>query len=74
MLTSGAYMVAVAADKILVNPATLTGSIGVFQQSFGIKELADKAGISARCSGQLIPDSILRFSSAATGEMPSLNA
>lgn len=48
MLTSGAYMVAVAADKILVNPATLTGSIGVFQQSFGIKELADKAGISAR--------------------------
>jgi hypothetical protein len=25
------------------------------------------------CSGQLIPDSILRFSSAATGEMPSLN-
>jgi len=26
------------------------------------------------CSGQLIPDSILRFSSAATGEMPSLNA
>jgi len=26
------------------------------------------------CSGQLIPDSILRFSSAATGEMPPLNA
>jgi len=25
------------------------------------------------CSGQLIPDSILRFSSAATGEMPPLN-
>ena len=25
------------------------------------------------CSGQLIPDSILRFSSAATGGMPSLN-
>ena len=29
---------------------------------------------SWQCSGQLIPDSILRFSSAATGEMPSLNA
>jgi len=26
------------------------------------------------CSGQLILDSILRFSSAATGEMPPLNA
>ena len=26
------------------------------------------------CSGQLIPDSILRFSSAVTGETPSLNA
>jgi len=31
------------------------------------------AGVAC-CSGQLIPDSILRFSSAATGEMPSLNA
>jgi hypothetical protein len=30
-------------------------------------------GGGAMCSGQLIPDSILRFSSAATGEMPSLN-
>lgn len=48
MLTSGAYMVAVAADKILVNPATLTGSIGVFQQSFGLKNLAEKAGVTAR--------------------------
>jgi len=28
----------------------------------------------SNCSGQPIPDSILRFSSAATGEMPSLNA
>jgi len=30
-------------------------------------------GTVSGCSGQLIPDSILRFSSAATGEMPSLN-
>ena len=28
---------------------------------------------NGQCSGQLIPDSILRFSSAAMGEMPSLN-
>ena len=48
MLTSGAYMVAVAADKIFVNPSTLTGSIGVFQQSFGFKDLADKVGVHAR--------------------------
>lgn len=36
------------------------------------EERADAS--AALCSGQLIPDSILRFSSAATGEMPSLNA
>jgi len=30
-------------------------------------------GRKTSCSGQLIPDSILRFSSAATGEMPPLN-
>jgi hypothetical protein len=30
-------------------------------------------GVEPLCSGQLIPDSILRFSSAATGEMPPLN-
>ncbi|UDL03742.1 DUF4236 domain-containing protein [Marinobacter sp. CA1] len=28
---------------------------------------------SGECSGQLIPDSILSFSSAATGDMPPLN-
>ena len=32
------------------------------------------APIVGMCSGQLIPDSILRFSSAVTGETPSLNA
>ncbi|WP_420390689.1 hypothetical protein [Marinobacter sp.] len=38
-------------------------------------QLLDPAtGTGTFCSGQLIPDSILRFSSAATGEMPSLNA
>lgn len=37
-------------------------------------QVQDRGSLSAGvCSGQLIPDSILRFSSAATGEMPSLN-
>jgi len=45
-----------------------------------IREITDRYPVTnvrvfgSVCSGQLIPDSILRFSSAATGEMPSLNA
>ena len=35
MLTSGAYYVSVAADKIYVNPSTITGSIGVIMKGFG---------------------------------------
>lgn len=48
MLTSGAYMVAVAADAIYVNQATLTGSIGVISRSFGFVDLMQKAGVEAR--------------------------
>lgn len=48
LLTSGAYYVAVAADKIYVNPNTLTGSIGVVMKGFGFVELMKKVGIERR--------------------------
>tara|TARA_R110000868_G_scaffold124939_2_gene329936 strand:+ start:706 stop:1626 length:921 start_codon:yes stop_codon:yes gene_type:complete len=48
MLTSGAYYVAVAADKIYVNPNTLTGSIGVIMKGFGFVDLIQKLGVERR--------------------------
>lgn len=48
LLTSGAYYVAVAGDKIYVNPNTLTGSIGVIMKGFGFVELMKKLGIERR--------------------------
>lgn len=48
LLTSGAYYVAVSADKIYVNPNTLTGSIGVIMKGFGFVELMKKVGIERR--------------------------
>jgi protease-4 len=48
MLTSGAYFVAVAADKIYVNPSTLTGSIGVIMKGFGFVDLMKKIGVERR--------------------------
>ncbi len=43
---SGGYYVALAANKIVANPATLTGSIGVIMELSNIKELLHKIGIS----------------------------
>lgn len=48
LLTSGAYFIAVAADKIYVNPNTLTGSIGVIMKGFGFVEAMKKVGIERR--------------------------
>lgn len=48
MLTSGAYMVAVSADKIVVNRSTLTGSVGVITHGFGFSGLMDKLGVERR--------------------------
>lgn len=47
-LASGAYYVAVAADKIYVNPNTITGSIGVVMKGFGFPELLKKLGVERR--------------------------
>jgi protease IV len=48
MLASGAYYVAVGADKIYVNPNTITGSIGVIMKGFGFPDLIKKVGIERR--------------------------
>src|SRR6266571_1051141 len=45
---SGAYYVAVAADKIYVNKASLVGSIGVIMDGFGFVGTLDKLGIERR--------------------------
>jgi protease-4 len=43
---SGGYFVALNADKIVAQPATITGSIGVFAGKFVLSGLFDKIGIS----------------------------
>jgi protease IV len=43
---SGGYYIALPANKIVANPATLTGSIGVIMELSNIKELLHKIGIS----------------------------
>ncbi len=45
---SSAYYIAVAADKIYVNPASLVGSIGVLMDGFGFSGLMDKLGVTRR--------------------------
>lgn len=45
---SGGYYVAIAADKIYANRASLVGSIGVISSSFGFVDLLDKVGIERR--------------------------
>ncbi len=48
MCASGGYYVAVAADKIFVNQASLVGSIGVLMDGFGLTGLMDKVGVERR--------------------------
>lgn len=42
---SGGYYTAVAADRILANPGTLTGSIGVIMQMANVESLMKKVGV-----------------------------
>ncbi|MDE1153211.1 MAG: signal peptide peptidase SppA [Micavibrio sp.] len=44
---SGGYWVATGADKIVAQPATITGSIGVFGGKFVVRGLMDKLGVNA---------------------------
>jgi protease IV len=45
MATSGGYYVASACEKIIANPGTLTGSIGVIMQLNNVEELMKKIGV-----------------------------
>lgn len=51
---SGGYYVACAADKIVADPGTITGSIGVIIHNINLKGLGDKLGLQAQVikSGQ----------------------
>ena len=42
---SGGLYISVPATKIVANPGTITGSIGVILQVYNVKELADRLGI-----------------------------
>ncbi|MDP3082310.1 MAG: S49 family peptidase, partial [Rubrivivax sp.] len=48
MCASGAYYIAVAADEIFVDKASLVGSIGVLMDGFGFTGLMDKIGVERR--------------------------
>lgn len=45
---SGGYWIACAADEILVNPASIIGSIGVVSAGFGFVEALQKLGVERR--------------------------
>jgi protease-4 len=45
---SGAYYIAVAADEIYVDKASLVGSIGVLMEGFGFVDLMGKLGVERR--------------------------
>lgn len=45
MATSAGYMTAVAADHIIAQESTITGSVGVIMQTFNLKRLAEEWGI-----------------------------
>ncbi len=42
---SGAYYIAIAADRIFANRGTLTGSVGVISTTYHVEGLAEKAGV-----------------------------
>ena len=48
MCASGGYYVAVAADKIYVDKASIVGSIGVLMDGFGFTGLMEKLGVERR--------------------------
>jgi protease-4 len=48
MCASGGYYIAVAADKIFVDRASIVGSIGVLMDGFGFTGLMDKLGVQRR--------------------------
>jgi protease-4 len=44
---SGGYYVSIGADAIVANPATITGSIGVYSGKFVLRDLKDRLGVAS---------------------------
>ncbi len=47
-IASGSYYASIWANKIIANPGSIVGSIGVIMQGFHAKELLEKLGIKAQ--------------------------
>ena len=48
VIASGSYYASIWADKIIANPGSMVGSIGVIMQGFNTEELMSKIGISTQ--------------------------
>ena len=48
LAASGGYYIATPADEIVAQPATLTGSIGIFAGKFALGEGLEKLGVTDR--------------------------
>jgi protease-4 len=48
IMASGSYYSAIYANKIIANPGSIVGSIGVIMESANIKELMDKIGVKTQ--------------------------
>ena len=48
LAASGGYWIACAGDEILVDPASIVGSIGVISSSFGLDQFIERHGIERR--------------------------
>lgn len=48
LAASGGYYISLAADRVLAEPTTTTGSIGVIFQTFNVSEALERFGVRAR--------------------------
>jgi protease-4 len=65
---SGGLYVAMAADKVVANPGTLTGSIGVLVQGLEVKNLFEKIGVGVKTVKAGKYKDILSFAKEMTEE------
>jgi len=65
---SGGYYIASAADFIVANPSTLTGSIGVIMETYNLEELYKKIGVTKKTFKQGEYKDILSDSRPITDE------
>jgi protease IV len=72
---SGGYYVAMAADAIVAQPATVTGSIGVVYTKFNFADLLERAGINVDyAKSSSLGDALAPTRPLAEAELDQLNA